>query len=128
MSEVPKKLIEAIVEARREYAFPSEIRPTAQRFVLRVLSTLFPHFSEHAPVSAQEVEYELHEIQAALKALHQKLETMHGPQDPSLPGRFMDELEALYAVMRDDADAIFQGDPAAKSVDEVILTYPGFFA
>jgi serine O-acetyltransferase len=28
----------------------------------------------------------------------------------------------------EDAEAIFRGDPAAKSVDEVILAYPGFLA
>src|SRR5262249_21408196 len=38
------------------------------------------------------------------------------------------ELEQLYGLMREDAEAIFHGDPAAKSVDEVIVTYPGFFA
>jgi serine O-acetyltransferase len=40
----------------------------------------------------------------------------------------MAELAALRAVILDDADALFYGDPAAKSVDEVILTYPGFYA
>lgn len=27
-----------------------------------------------------------------------------------------------------DAQAAFDGDPAAYSIDEVILTYPGFYA
>jgi serine O-acetyltransferase len=31
-------------------------------------------------------------------------------------------------MLWDDAEAIFKGDPAAESIDEVILAYPGFMA
>jgi len=34
----------------------------------------------------------------------------------------------LFIYALDDADAIFKGDPAAESIDEVILAYPGFMA
>jgi serine O-acetyltransferase len=31
-------------------------------------------------------------------------------------------------MLWDDAEAIYKGDPAAESIDEVILAYPGFMA
>ena len=37
-------------------------------------------------------------------------------------------LLVIQQLLYKDAKASFEGDPAAKSVDEVILTYPGFFA
>ena len=37
-------------------------------------------------------------------------------------------LDGLRDRLRDDVDAAFNGDPAAKSKEEIILTYPGFFA
>lgn len=41
---------------------------------------------------------------------------------------FFQNLPAVYQIMLTDADAIMAGDPAAKSVREVIRTYPGFTA
>ncbi len=42
--------------------------------------------------------------------------------------RFLAELPTIRAVLAVDAQAAYDGDPAARSVDEVILCYPGFFA
>jgi len=41
---------------------------------------------------------------------------------------FFASLEKIRAQLLLDAQAAFDGDPAAYSMDEVILTYPGFFA
>jgi serine O-acetyltransferase len=45
-----------------------------------------------------------------------------------LVGSFFEELPAIRRVLSLDMQATFRGDPAAKSVDEVILSYPGFRA
>lgn len=42
--------------------------------------------------------------------------------------RFFKSLPSLYEVMLTDAQAILEGDPAAKDLREVIRTYPGFLA
>ena len=42
--------------------------------------------------------------------------------------QFMDYLPQLRRQLRGDAEAIFEWDPAAKSLTEVILSYPGFQA
>lgn len=41
---------------------------------------------------------------------------------------FLKELVNIQQFLYKDAQAGFDGDPAARSVDEVILTYPGLFA
>jgi len=41
---------------------------------------------------------------------------------------FLDELPAIRRALSLDMQANFRGDPAAKSEDEVILSYPGFQA
>ncbi|WP_428770956.1 serine O-acetyltransferase [Treponema sp. HNW] len=41
---------------------------------------------------------------------------------------FCGSLENIRQKLMLDAQAAFDGDPAAYSIDEVILTYPGFFA
>ena len=41
---------------------------------------------------------------------------------------FFEKLPALKEALLKDAQAGLDGDPAANSVDEIILAYPGFFA
>jgi serine O-acetyltransferase len=41
---------------------------------------------------------------------------------------FLENLSNLRLVLKSDAEAVFEGDPAAKSINEVILSYPGFEA
>jgi len=42
--------------------------------------------------------------------------------------RFMRELPRLRSVLGMDVRAAYEGDPAAKSYDEIIFSYPGLFA
>lgn len=41
---------------------------------------------------------------------------------------FYDTLENVYNNLRNDAAKIYENDPAATSVHEVIVSYPGFYA
>ncbi|MET0244487.1 MAG: serine acetyltransferase [Flavitalea sp.] len=41
---------------------------------------------------------------------------------------FYDQLETIYKNLRLDAVKIYEFDPAASSVNEVIVSYPGFYA
>jgi serine O-acetyltransferase len=42
--------------------------------------------------------------------------------------RFLERLPELRHTMAEDAQAAFEGDPAAKSPDEIVFCYPGFSA
>lgn len=41
---------------------------------------------------------------------------------------FYEFIPSFYEALQKDVDAIFSGDPAAKSREEVIRSYPGFYA
>ena len=43
-------------------------------------------------------------------------------------GSFFEELPAIRRILSQDMQANFRGDPAARSFEEVILSYPGFQA
>ena len=45
-----------------------------------------------------------------------------------LATRFVQEIPHIYRLLCKDIEAIYEGDPAACSREEVILAYPGFFA
>lgn len=42
--------------------------------------------------------------------------------------RFLKEIPNIFRMLKKDIEAIYEGDPAAASREEVILAYPGFFA
>lgn len=41
---------------------------------------------------------------------------------------FFSSLPTIFDLLLEDAQSIFEGDPAANQIDEVIHIYPGFFA
>lgn len=45
-----------------------------------------------------------------------------------LANRFFEILPQIYDQIQLDIDAMFQGDPAAKTREEIIRSYPGFYA
>jgi len=59
------------------------------------------------------------------KALSDEGSTMDAD---SLCSAFIAALPEIYALLLKDVEAIYTGDPAAKSYEEVLISYPGFFA
>ena len=51
-----------------------------------------------------------------------------GPAASSLAERFLNRLPGLQQRLSTDVDAAFNGDPAAKSREEIVLCYPGIEA
>ncbi|WP_126973011.1 serine O-acetyltransferase EpsC [Gynurincola endophyticus] len=45
-----------------------------------------------------------------------------------ITSHFFEQLPAVHQLLLKDADTILQHDPAADSIEEVTLTYPGFYA
>jgi serine O-acetyltransferase len=41
---------------------------------------------------------------------------------------FLGNIPAVRGVLKLDVDAFFDGDPAAESIDEIIISYPGIYA
>lgn len=42
--------------------------------------------------------------------------------------KFMEKIPEIRAVLETDVEAAYEGDPAASSKDEIILSYPGLYA
>ncbi|QRO00316.1 serine acetyltransferase [Archangium violaceum] len=128
MGEPNGRLIQTLIDARKHHCFPPDVRHAAPEFIDKVLALLFPHFSKRLDCSAVAVRSEVAVVEAVLTRTLDTLASRYPGLAPDLPGRFMEQLPEVYAWLRQDAEAIFEADPAARSVDEVILTYPGFYA
>jgi len=95
-------------------------------FFLQVLGTLFSDFARESFPSMQS-------FQEHVIGLQNKLEEMvvsHVEEKgaSNVARQFFDDLPVVHQRLEHDAVAMFQGDPAATSLREVVRTYPGFYA
>ena len=49
-------------------------------------------------------------------------------EDRDICGEFIGRIPYIYSMLLKDIEALYNGDPAAKSREEVIISYPGFYA
>ena len=119
-----------LARERLEHQFAPGLRQLAERVAYGALGLLFPHFAttDRAPGS---------DLVDELATLGELLEqALRGPdsaaEDDAAANAVVAHLFSRLGVIREelllDARAIYKGDPAAQSVDEVILAYPGFLA
>ena len=93
-----------------------------------VQTFMFPAFSQEECLSErmllEKIYWELtHQIRRALKFAGRT------EMDPEAAAdAFLKEIPNIYAMLLKDVEALYEGDPAAGSREEVILAYPGFFA
>jgi serine O-acetyltransferase len=97
------------------------------RFINQLIHLLFP-IQENRDLSVEEVEVKLAELQEQLA----RLVGVFGEQLPASPrqiaAEFFSHLPALYMQLLEEAEVYLKNDPAAWSVEEIILCYPGFYA
>ncbi len=118
-------------ELRKQHDHPLvdiELKRQTQFFVENLLGILFPHFRKEGYSTTEEISSRLVLLERDLKQLLTPL--VHGVNAniEKIANRFISVLPDIYKKLWLDGDAITSGDPAAESVDEVILAYPGFLA
>ena len=92
-------------------------------FFEELLGLLFPNFNSRPLNSLEKVETRFSELKKKLGTL-----TNDQSRDSKKSTAFFELLPQTYDRLNGDIDALFAGDPAAKNREEVIRSYPGFFA
>jgi len=102
-------------------------RDLSQNFVEEAMNTLFPisarRSKSHCAQEALLVQLETH-LKLLLLPVKEKL----NKSIDDLSKQFMITLPKVYKELLLDAQAIQDFDPAARTLGEVIVSYPGFFA
>jgi serine O-acetyltransferase len=95
-------------------------------------SLLFPDFFKSRSVTQEGLGgiSLLRKIRNELETLIEKTSRFadHQEEAEAIADAFLSRLPKIKALLLKDIDAIYEGDPAAKSREEVILCYPGFYA
>ena len=127
MSSPLTDFIQRVSRARASYPLPAQAQRVAAEFTDQVLALLFPHFAGSGSASPAEVRAELERVRAELEGF-QLAQGVEPGRAAAVSATFLGELDALATGLQLDALATCEADPAARSVDEVLLAYPGFHA
>jgi len=123
------ELLSVLARAHRGHALPPGLRELADRFVYAALGLLFPHFAPRPYAGRAQLADGLSALREILGLALGELEVA---ESESAGGPAVEHLFSQLGPLREalllDAAAIHDGDPAAQSVDQVILAYPGFLA
>jgi serine O-acetyltransferase len=128
MPTLPDAFLGALAAERRAYPYPHELRERAAQFELSVLGLLFPHFARQAKCDVADLTCDLQEVERQLRALLEAPTLAPASGTDAAVAAFIGALPGVREQLMADANAVNTGDPAARSVDEVILAYPGFLA
>jgi serine O-acetyltransferase len=105
-------------------AFPD--KESAHQFINRLFDFLFlPRSVKDKQLADLESAFELLKAQLCLL-----VESVMTDKDAAREVRdaFFEVIPGIYAGLMKDAEAIVQFDPAAESLEEVLVAYPGFYA
>jgi serine O-acetyltransferase len=127
MDPALEPFIRQVAIRREEYKLPLQARELAEVFTHAALALLFPHFTPSQSASAGQVRAEVERLRGQLDAFL-LAQGVPGPEAEARSQAFLQALPVLAEQLSLDATATCEADPAAQSVDEVILAYPGFLA
>lgn len=105
---------------------PSPAR--VKSFYIGLLETLFPDYAKINFSSAKELGLHMERLKLELEQMLTRNPGFPADRAEPVAEAFFDELPGIHELLVLDARATFQGDPAARSLPEVIRTYPGFYA
>src|SRR5690606_30507550 len=93
-----------------------------------LLSTLFPDLAVLRFSSAREFELHMDGLKLELDHLLFRTVSVDAGDAERIANEFFEALPSIHKKLLNDAEAMFEGDPASRSRNEVIRTYPGFYA
>lgn len=90
--------------------------------IYKIRNILFPNYFSSEVNTIQEIKKLLiPQVENAFKIKKQEF-------DISIIDTFFKEVNKIISILKTDLEAFLDGDPAAEDEQEIIMTYPGYFA
>jgi serine O-acetyltransferase len=113
-------LIQAIKEQKQDIPISIRLKQESQRFTLLLFNALFDQATDAEKALVD------------LEALFRTIRDIACPEIKGKPCKTWQDftliIPDLFCSLKKDATTIYENDPAAHSIEEVYLAYPGFFA
>lgn len=97
-------------------------------WAIRLTGLLYPELSDHRFNDLSNISAAFEQLKEELVIMLNATKACCDCNNEKVAAQFFDGIPELYRLLNTDIEAIFQGDPAAKSEFEVIRAYPGFIA
>lgn len=97
-------------------------------WALQIISLLYPEHSKQAYTSVQQLQDEFSKLEHELHMILNATQACCNCDNDKVAREFFMQIPELYRLLNTDIQAIFSGDPAARSEFEVVRAYPGFYA
>ncbi len=117
-----------LLKIRKQHKTIKPIKIVAQNFINELMQLLFPHFTEDIYYTPEDIVSKIILLKRNFKSLLISLNNKVINDIDKIADEFFNDIFKINRKLWDDALAIYEGDPAANNVDEVILAYPGFRA
>ena len=118
----------SLLSKRQNNLCTSSLKTEVIDYLKELIDFLFPHFSSKVYYSSDDVLAKLQLLERNLIGIIKLLNSNYAKDATEIARNFVEQIPELHDKLWEDANAIFKGDPAAETVDEVILAYPGFMA
>lgn len=113
-------LVDAINAQKKEVHVTVRLKKESQRFTQLLFNTLY------------DIETDVESSLLELEVLFTTIRDLACPEIKGKPCKtwtdFMQSIPSICISLKKDAQAILANDPAARTLEEVYLAYPGFFA
>lgn len=119
---------ESLLTKRQTNSCTASLKTEAIEYLKELIDFLFPHFSNKVYYSQEDILAKLQLMERNLISLIKELNSNYKGNSATTSEEFTKRIPDIYKMLWADAEAIYKGDPAAESVDEVIIAYPGFMA
>ena len=106
--------------------YPSEQK--IKEFLNDLLGTLFPEMTDEVFLNRSRFGLHFANLKETFYELIYARPNNEAERSENNTMIFCDSLSDIYDLLLGDAKAMYDGDPAAESVEEVMRTYPGFYA
>ena len=124
-----RTFIASLLKTRSKYQTVFPPKHKVEQFLTDLLELLFPHFEgERNLLTAEAMTGKFALLENDLRKILNLQQPDQAKRIDKITSRFFKKMPEIYRLLCLDAQAIYEGDPAAESVDEVISAYPGFFA
>ena len=131
-----KERLDAVDEVGcRYFNGPSELLPSRKaviRIIKSIQSLMFPQYFPSGAATDPWMDDRLAEIFSEMKRQITAAFAFAGEESvvdtESYAYSILEKIPDIKAALIKDVQAIYEGDPAARSPEEVILCYPGFYA
>lgn len=113
---------------REMHSCSASVKQESIELLNELIDFLFPHFSNKIYYSPEDVIAKMQLLERNVISLLKIVVEKKENELEKIADKFISNIPAVHDMLWNDADSIYKGDPAAESIDEVILAYPGFMA